>query len=130
MIGAIGYCFGGSVVLTMANAGYDLDMAAAFHSGVSLPIAPSDQLKARVLVANGEDDPMVSAESATAYKAAMDSIGADYTYISYPGVVHAFTNPGATELGEKFELPLRYSPLADTASWDELKLFLSATFSK
>ncbi len=30
-IGAIGYCFGGSVALTMANAGYDLEAVAAFH---------------------------------------------------------------------------------------------------
>ncbi len=33
-IAAIGYCFGGSVVLTMANSGADLDAVAAFHSGV------------------------------------------------------------------------------------------------
>ena len=36
-LAAIGYCFGGSVVLSMANAGYDLDAVAAFHSGVQLP---------------------------------------------------------------------------------------------
>ncbi len=35
-IAAIGYCFGGSVVLSMANAGFDLDAVAAFHSGLRI----------------------------------------------------------------------------------------------
>lgn len=64
-IGAIGYCFGGSVVLTMANSGADLDAVAAFHSGVQLPVMPNDQLKAKVLVCNGADDPFISPESIT-----------------------------------------------------------------
>src|SRR5437868_1335374 len=31
----------------------------------------------------------------------------------YPGAVHAFTNPEATELGKKFNLPLRYDAKVD-----------------
>lgn len=127
-IAAIGYCFGGSVALTMANAGYDLAAVAAFHSGVQLPIMPGSDLKAKVLVANGADDPMVSAESVTNFKTAMDATGIDYKYISYEGAVHAFTNPGATALGEKFELPLAYNAEADEASWKELKILFDSAF--
>ncbi len=127
-IAAIGYCFGGSVVLTMANAGEDLDAVAAFHSGVQLPIMPNKDLKARVLVCNGAADPFVSAESVVAYKAAMDEIGADYTYIAYEGAQHAFTSKGADSLGQKFSLPLAYQEKADKASWEELKLLLNETF--
>ena len=127
-IAAIGYCFGGSVVLTMANAGYDLDAVAAFHSGVQLPIAPGDALKAKVLVANGAADPFVSEESVTNFKEAMDAAGADYKYIAYDSAVHAFTNPGADALGEKFGLPLAYQKTADEASWEELKQLFAEAF--
>jgi dienelactone hydrolase len=129
-IAAIGYCFGGSVVLTMANSGEDLDAVAAFHSGVQLPIMPNDKLTAKILVANGADDPFIPAESVTNFKKAMDSIHADYEYISYPGAKHAFTSKGATALGEKFQLPLEYNAEADTKSWEVLKNLLTETFKK
>lgn len=127
-IAAIGYCFGGSVVLTMANAGYDLDAVAAFHSGVQLPIPPSEEIKAKILVAQGADDPFVSPESVESFKAGMDEVGADYTYIDYPGAVHAFTSKGADALGEKFELPLKYNAEADSASWQEMQKLFNSVF--
>ncbi len=127
-IAAIGYCFGGSVVLTMANAGKDLDAVAAFHSGVQLPIMPNDKLKARVLVCNGAADPFVSPESVAAFTRAMDSVNADYSYIAYEGAQHAFTSRDADSLGKKFELPLAYQEKADTESWNELKDLLNETF--
>jgi dienelactone hydrolase len=129
-IAAIGYCFGGSVVLTMANAGEDLDAVAAFHSGVQLPIMPNDKLKAKVLVANGADDPFVSEESVTNFKKAMDSIQADYEYVAYEGAKHAYTSKGANELGEKFNLPLEYNAEADEKSWEALQELLNKTFKK
>jgi len=129
-IAAIGYCFGGSVVLTMANAGEDLDAVAAFHSGVQLPIMPSDKLKARVLVCNGGADPFVSPESVLAFKGAMDSIGATYEYIDYEGAQHAFTSKDADSLGLKFQLPLAYQEKADQESWKKLQELLNETFNK
>jgi dienelactone hydrolase len=125
---AIGYCFGGSVVLTMANSGADLDAVAAFHSGVALPVMPNDQLKARVLVCNGEVDPFISPESITAFTKAMDSIGANYEYISYPGVKHSFTSKAADANGEKFSLPLAYDAEADEKSWNSLQRMLNEVF--
>lgn len=127
-IGAIGYCFGGSVVLTMANSGADLDAVAAFHSGVQLPVMPNDRLKAKVLVCNGADDPFINPESVTAFKSALDSINADYTYLSYPGVKHSFTSKEADANGEKFNLPLAYDAAADEKSWASLQQLFSDTF--
>ena len=127
-IAAIGYCFGGSVALTMANTGADLDAVAAFHSGVELPVMPNDNLKAKVLVCNGAADPFVSPESVAAYTKAMDSIQADYKYIAYENAVHAFTSKDADSLGKKFNLPLAYQKEADEKSWKELKQLLSDTF--
>jgi dienelactone hydrolase len=127
-VAAIGYCFGGSVALTMANAGKDLDAVAAFHSGVQLPIMPGEDLKAKVLVCNGADDPFISPESVTAFKEAMDAAGADYKYVAYEGAVHSFTSKYADEMGTKFDLPLKYQKEADEASWQELQDLLSSVF--
>lgn len=127
-IGAIGYCFGGSVILSMANAGVDLDGVAAFHAGLQLPVMPKDTLRSRVLVMNGADDPFVTQEQIANFTGAMESANSDFQFINYEGAVHAFTNPGATELGEKFELPLAYNAEADSASWQEMKAFFNTTF--
>ena len=125
---AIGYCFGGSVVLTMANAGKDLDAVAAFHSGVMLPVMPGKDLKAKVLVCNGADDPFINAAEVESYKRAMDSVGADYSYISYEGARHSFTSKAADSLGQKFDLPLEYQEKADRESWIALQNLLNETF--
>ncbi|WP_224482799.1 dienelactone hydrolase family protein [Robertkochia aurantiaca] len=127
-IAAIGYCFGGSVVLTMANAGYDLDAVAAFHSGVQLPIMPTDSLTAKVLICNGAEDPFVTPESVAAYTRAMDSLGADYKYVAYENAQHSFTSKAADSLGKKFELPLSYNAEADEKSRSELKELLNRSF--
>lgn len=127
-IAAIGYCFGGSVVLTMANAGTDLDAVAAFHSGVRLPVMPSTDLKAKVLVCNGAEDPFISLESVEAFKKAMDSVGASYQYISYPGVKHSFTSKAADANAVKFDMPLAYDAEADEKSWASLQALLEEAF--
>ena len=128
-IAAIGYCFGGSVVLSMANAGYDLDAVAAFHTGLGLPIMPdSGVVVARVFVANGADDPFISAQQIADFKAMMDASGVDYKYVAYDGAVHSFTSQQADELGEKFELPLAYNDEADSASWEEMKVLFEEVF--
>ncbi|WP_422104443.1 dienelactone hydrolase family protein [Winogradskyella sp.] len=129
-LAAIGYCFGGSVALTMANSGADLDAVAAFHSGVTLPVMPNDKLKARVLICNGADDPFVSPESVAVFTKAMDSIGAKYEYISYPGVKHSFTSKAADANGEKFKMPLAYDAEADEKSWNSLQQLLKTAFSE
>lgn len=127
-IAAIGYCFGGSVVLTMANTGAELDAVAAFHSGVQLPVMPTKELKARVLVCNGGEDPFIPPETVTAFKSAMDSVGASYQYIEYPGVQHSFTSKEADANGEKFNLPLAYDADADQQSWTSMKALFDEVF--
>ncbi len=127
-IAAIGYCFGGSVALTMANTGADLDAVAAFHSGVQLPVMPNDKLKAKVLVCNGADDPFITDDSVVAFKSQMDSINADYKYIAYEGVVHSFTSKASDSLGKKFNMPAAYDKNADESSWASLQELLNEAF--
>ena len=128
-IGAIGYCFGGSVALSMANAGYDLEAVAAFHSGLSLPIMPGKvKVKAKILVANGADDSLISDQQIEHFKKVMDDAKIDYKYIAYEGAKHAFTNKSADELGEKFDIPLAYNKNADEESWKEMINLFDSVF--
>jgi len=119
---AIGYCFGGGVVLEMARQGVDLDAVASFHGSLGGGSTPgAGTVKARILVTNGSADPFVSAEQIAAFKAEMAAAGADYIFISYPGVKHSFTNPEADQLGKRFDLPLAYDAAADAASWQAMQ---------
>jgi dienelactone hydrolase len=126
---AIGYCFGGGVVLNMARMGEDLKGVASFHGSLdtSTP-AQSGKVKARIISFTGEDDPMIGADKVAAFKLEMDSAGADYRVVTYPGVKHSFTNPSADELGKKFNLPLAYNAEADKDSWQQLTVFLREVF--
>ncbi|MGQ9424980.1 dienelactone hydrolase family protein [Gilvimarinus sp. F26214L] len=130
-IAAIGYCMGGAVVLTMAREGADLAGVASFHGnlGTEDPAQPGE-ITADILVLHGADDPFVPQEQVEAFKAEMEAAGANYEFIGYPGAVHGFTNPGATALGEEFDLPLAYDESADEQSWAELEQFLQDVFSE
>jgi dienelactone hydrolase len=125
-IAAIGYCFGGGIVLEMARMGVDLKGVVSFHGslGTASP-ARKGEVKAKVLVLNGAADPFTKPEQIQAFKQEMTSAGVDYRFISYPGAKHAFTNPAATENGRQFGLPLEYNKSADRKSWNEMKKFLT-----
>lgn len=129
-IAAIGYCFGGAVVLNMARQGADLEGVASFHGnlGTQNPAEPG-AIQADILVLHGADDPFVPQQQVEAFKAEMDAANADYQFVAYPGATHGFTNPGADEFGQKFDLPLAYDEAADEQSWEELKRFLDTVFA-
>ena len=131
-IGAIGYCFGGAVVLNMARAGADLAGVAVFHAllGSNTPAPAPGTVKAKVLILNGADDPFVKPEQYDALKKDFDAAKVDYRIIQYPGAVHAFTNPESTALGKKFNLPFRYDAKANRESTAEATKFLAADFRK
>ena len=124
---AVGYCFGGGIVLEMARLGVDLKAVASFHGSLATSNpAKAGQVNAKLLVMNGADDKFVSAEHITAFKQEMKAAGVDYKFINYPGAVHAFTNPAATDLGKQFNIPIAYNKVADQKSWAEMRDFLSS----
>ena len=129
-IGAIGYCFGGGIVLEMARRGIDLDAVASFHGSLTTEHPPEKgAIKAKVFVANGAADPFVKPEHIKIFKAQMDGAGADYQLVNYPGAKHSFTNPDADKYGEKFGLPLAYDAAADKASWEAMQQLLKQAFA-
>ena len=130
-IAAIGYCFGGGVVLNMARQGVDLKAVASFHGSLAaVKPAEAGKVKAKVRVYMGADDKFVTAEAIEAFKKEMTDAKVDYQYISYPGAIHSFTNPDATELGKKFNLPLAYNADADKKSWEDMTKFFEMIFKK
>jgi len=128
---AIGYCFGGGIVLEMARRGLPLDGVVSFHGSLATASpAQKGKVSARLLVLNGADDPFTTAEQIAAFKQEMTNAGVDFRFISYPGAKHSFTNPQADEFGKRFNMPLAYNEKADKASWDELIAFFNRLFGK
>lgn len=129
-IAALGYCFGGSIVLEMARLGEDLKGVASFHGGLATeqPAHPGG-VKAKIISFTGTDDPMIPPEQVAAFKQEMERAGVDYKVVTFPGVKHSFTNPAADEHGRRFGLPLAYDAAADKASWGETRDFLAGIFS-
>jgi len=128
-IAAIGYCYGGYVVLNAAKLGADLKGVVSFHGSLAGVPPHKDLLKAKVLVCHGEADKFESPQEIAAFKKGMDSVGADYTFKTYANATHAFTNPASTETGKKFNMPIEYNAAADTASWNEMKTFFGKIFT-
>jgi dienelactone hydrolase len=126
---AIGYCFGGGVVLYMASVGTDLDGAVSFHGSVGAASKPEPgSVKAKILVFTGGADPLVPLEQVDVFKKQMDEANADYEVVVYPGLKHSFTNPDADEYGKSNDLPLEYNKEADEKSWAQMQEFLKTVF--
>jgi dienelactone hydrolase len=123
-IAAMGYCFGGAMVLHAAKTGLPLKAVASFHGALGSMHTPAPgEVKAKVLVCHGAADQLVPDADAESFKAEMDAAGADYEFIAYAGALHGFTNPEASANGEKYGLPLKYDEAVDKQSWADMKAF-------
>jgi dienelactone hydrolase len=125
-IAAIGFCFGGLCALDLARTGVDILGVVSFHGLLSAPEnIPNPQIKAKVLVLHGYDDPMGSAEQVLALQNELTKAGADWQLHSYGQTMHAFTNPVANNPG----FGTVYQPLADRRSWQAMQNFLAEIFA-
>jgi dienelactone hydrolase len=130
-IAVVGYCFGGTVALEMARAALPVLGAVSFHGGLSTPRpAQPGEISAEILALNGGDDPLVPAAEREAFMKEMINAKVKFASIDYPGATHAFTNPAATAIGQKFGLPVAYNEKADGESWTEMTKFLSRVLEK
>ncbi len=122
---AIGYCFGGTMVLELARAGTDLDAVVSFHGGLATTKpAQKGAVKAQILICNGYADPLVSMEDRAAVKKELTDAGAVFTYIDYSGAVHGFTNPNN---GPANGRPVGYDQRADHQSWQHMRTLFAQT---
>ena len=120
-IAAIGYCFGGTAVLELARSGAEVDGVVSFHGNLATP-TPADarNIKARVLVCHGADDPHVPAEQIQAFQDEMNGAGVDWIFIMYSGAVHGFTNPDNPSDPSG---GVAYQAAADERSWKHMQMF-------
>ena len=129
-IAAIGYCFGGGVVLNMARAGTDLKGVVSFHGSLSTKTpAEEGEVKAKIIVFHGGNDAFIPDKQVKAFEQEMTAAKVDYELIVYEGVEHSFTNPEADQFAEKFSMPLSYDEEADLHSWEQMQEYLLEMFS-
>jgi dienelactone hydrolase len=124
-LAAIGYCFGGSTALELGRSGAALAAIVSFHGGLESP-KPEDaaNIKAKVLVCHGADDPLIPPTQVTAFEEQMRKTRVDWQLHIHGGAVHSFTNPDADKAGVA---GLAYNAAADRRSWKTmLELFAEA----
>jgi dienelactone hydrolase len=130
---AIGYCMGGTVALELARSGADLRSIVAFHTSSlaargndAEALALNQKIRATITVCHGQDDAFVQADEITKFHAQMKAAKLDYTFTSYAGAVHSFTNPKA----DGFGIPgVAYDAKADARSWALMKSSFAEAFA-
>jgi dienelactone hydrolase len=125
-LAAIGYCFGGTAALELARSGADLKAVAGFHCGLG-SVRPQDagQIKAKVLVLIGAEDPIAPPPVRAAFEAEMTAGGVDWRLNLYGGAGHSFTNPEVDALGQP---GFAYDAKTDRRSWAAMLDLFDETF--
>jgi dienelactone hydrolase len=125
-IAAIGYCFGGTTVIELARSGADVAGVVSFHGGLDSPNPDNGKnIKCKVLVCHGADDPFSSPQDIAAFENEMRKGGVDWQLIKYGGAVHSFTQPMA---GNDNSKGAAYNEKADVRSWDAMRQFFREIF--
>lgn len=126
-LAVMGYCMGGTCSLEMARDGAPVRGVVSFHGGLQTQKpAQKGQVKAKVLVCHGADDPLIPAEQVSAFVAEMNAAGVNWEFISYGGAVHSFTNKDADGT---MNPGIRYNAQADARSWRSMAAFFEEVFS-
>ncbi len=124
-IAAIGYCFGGMGVLELARTGADLKGIVSFHGSLYPDVQGSSNIKTRVLVLHGGNDPFVTPEKVLRLWKELQRAGVMWEIHICGGTVHSFTNPAS---GNDPSVGVAYNPYADRHSWKLMEEFLKEVF--
>ncbi len=125
-ISAIGYCWGGEVILEMARAGARFDALITFAGILSTDNpATAGYVHPRVLVLHGDSDPYAPPEQVEAFRGEMTAAAADFEIVVYPDVEHAFSQPYAREANME---GISYDEEADNDSWDRMLALLDEVY--
>jgi dienelactone hydrolase len=114
-VAAVGYCFGETIVMELARTGVDIKAIVGFHPGLNvLRPGESANIRGKVLMCVGADDPIVSLDQRRAFEEEMRASGVDWRIHLYGGVQHSFTHPNSGSSG----LPgLKFDEIASQRSW-------------
>jgi dienelactone hydrolase len=126
-VAAIGYCFGGTTVIELARSGANIAGIVSFHGGLDSP-TPADgkNIKCKVLICHGADDPFEKPADLAAFEDEMRQAKVDWTLIKFGGAVHSFTQPMA---GNDNSKGAAYNEKADRRSWAAMKMFFAGIFN-
>jgi len=125
---AIGFCFGGLAVLTLARSGAGLAGVVSIHGSLATarPAQPG-AVKAKVLVCHGALDPHVPLADVTRFAEEMNHAQADWQLIMYGGAMHGFTHEHAVPDA----MPgVAYNALADQRSFLATRTFLAEVLTR
>jgi dienelactone hydrolase len=125
-LAAIGYCFGGTTVYELARSGADVKGVVGFHSGLAPSSGEAANIKGKVLVLIGAEDPLIPPEARLAFEQEMRAAKVDWQMNVYGNTGHSFTNPGATAMNRP---GFFYQPEADARSWAEMRRFFDEIFA-
>jgi dienelactone hydrolase len=114
-VAAVGYCFGGALVLELARSGADVKAVVGFHPRLATR-RPQDaaNIRGRVLVCVGSEDPLVSSQERLAFEEEMRAGGVDWRMNLYGGTEHSFTNPASDTAGRP---GVSYHQDSDDRAW-------------
>ena len=116
-IAAIGFCYGGKVVLDLARANAPIKAVATFHANLSAQNpAQTGQVQAEILVLHGELDSMVSLDDVAHFRQEMHAANVVHEVIIFEDAKHGFSNPLADERAAANGVDLGYSPEAEAQS--------------
>jgi dienelactone hydrolase len=125
-LAAVGYCFGGGVVLWLSMSREDLQAVVAFHPGLNdLPDAP--KVHCKVMVCAGVEDPLISPEAREKFIGTMVRAGADWQLITYGNAGHSFTDKSVDQFGMK---GFAYHAPTDRRSWSAMRDLFDETWGK
>jgi dienelactone hydrolase len=128
-LAAIGYCFGGAMVLHMARIGLALQAVVSFHGSLGSFHTPAvGEVKAEVLVCHGAADEFIPEDDITNLHLEMKAAQANYNFVAYEGALHGFTSREADANGQKYGLPLAYDESADQQSWQAMRDLFDRVF--
>jgi dienelactone hydrolase len=125
-LAAMGYCFGGTTVYELARGGANLRGVVGFHSGLAPSSGQARNIKGKVLVLIGADDPLISPEARLGFEREMSEAKVDWQMNVYSNTGHSFTNPGADAMNRA---GFFYQPETDARSWAEMRRFLDEVFA-
>ncbi len=126
---AIGYCFGGAMVLHMARIGLPLSAVASFHGALgSFHTAEPGSIQPKILVCHGASDSMVTMDDLEDFKQEMDAAQADCEVLLLDGAKHGFSNPQADINAQKYGIDLGYQQQADEQSWAAMQALFNKVF--
>ena len=125
-LGAIGFCYGGKVILDLARSGANLRAVATFHA-VLTPKAPAQEgvIKAEILVMHGELDSMVTLDDVATFRQEMHAAKVDHEVIVFENAKHGFSNPLADERAQANGVDLAYNASAEQQSLNAMYALLA-----